>query len=606
MSLTFNIETHDQLWTKNETNMIERVPLISYKADWEVDGVAICTANYEQWYPQVVSDSVGGAIITWRDFRSASDYDIYAQRINTTGDVQWTTDGIEICTANDPQDYPQLISDGVGGAIITWQDNRSSNTDIYAQRINATGDVQWTPDGVKIGTAFNIQWGGPQLVSDGARGAIIIWYDFRNGNADIYVQRINATGEVQWTPNGVAICTANNAQENPQLVSDGVGGAIITWQDRRSGSSHIYSQRINTTGDVQWTPNGVAICTATHAQYFPRLVSDGAGGAIITWQDSRPSGTDVYAQKINATGDVQWTTNGVEICTASNTQWGIQLVRDKAGGAIITWQDYRSGVHNSGIFAQRINSSGDAQWITNGMEICTASNDQSSPQLISDNTGGALITWKDERNSQDIYVQRVNSTGNVKWTPNGVEICTEDSVQWYPQLVSDGSGGAIITWQDNRNSAFDIFAQSIKNEIPFTDSPADILTTLTSSQMIRWVLQDDQGSGKYRVLINDTTGQYYVWVDWTPWTNNEILTVPINRIALGTFNYTIEYYDDQNVFGLKDTIKIIIIEVSSGNNNDDKDKTEAIPFVNFYITIIIISIICLVLFGIRKKFLFKK
>ena len=45
------------------------------------------------------------------------------------------------------------MSDGAGGAIITWQDSRSGGSDIYAQRIVGSGGVQWTADGVPISTA---------------------------------------------------------------------------------------------------------------------------------------------------------------------------------------------------------------------------------------------------------------------------------------------------------------------------------------------------------------------------------------------------------------------------------------------------------------------
>ena len=55
---------------------------------------------------------------------------------------------------------------------------------------------------------------------------------------------------------------------------------------------------------AQWSTNPYtnnAISTAANDQYSPTIVSDGAGGAIITWNDYR-SGTnvDIYAQWTNA------------------------------------------------------------------------------------------------------------------------------------------------------------------------------------------------------------------------------------------------------------------------------------------------------------------
>jgi hypothetical protein len=56
---------------------------------------------------------------------------------------------------------------------------------------------------------------------------------------------------------------------------------------------------IDASGVAQWPLNGIALCTAANWQYSPRMVSDGSGGAIVAWQDYR-SGTniDLYAQHV--------------------------------------------------------------------------------------------------------------------------------------------------------------------------------------------------------------------------------------------------------------------------------------------------------------------
>ena len=40
----------------------------------------------------------------------------------------------------------------------------------------------------------------------------------------------------------MAICTASRGQASPQIISDGSGGAIITWVGL-VGGPHIYAQR---------------------------------------------------------------------------------------------------------------------------------------------------------------------------------------------------------------------------------------------------------------------------------------------------------------------------------------------------------------------------
>ena len=54
---------------------------------WTLNGVAICTTVNDQYNPTIVSDGSGGAIITWNDFRNGSDYDIYAQKIDENGSI---------------------------------------------------------------------------------------------------------------------------------------------------------------------------------------------------------------------------------------------------------------------------------------------------------------------------------------------------------------------------------------------------------------------------------------------------------------------------------------------------------------------------------------
>ena len=60
----------------------------------------------------------------------------------------WSTDPAvnnPICTATDDQRYTEIVSDGSGGAFITWRDSRNGvlNDDIYARRVNSSGNVLW-------------------------------------------------------------------------------------------------------------------------------------------------------------------------------------------------------------------------------------------------------------------------------------------------------------------------------------------------------------------------------------------------------------------------------------------------------------------------------
>jgi hypothetical protein len=453
--------------------LLSRPAAAAWPHDPNNGNVALCTATGQQDAPAIVSDGAGGAIVTWHDYRSGGG-DIYVQRISAAGTPQWTADGVALCTATGNQQYPTIVSDGAGGAIVTWGDRRSgTHSDIYAQRISAAGTAQWTANGVALCAVTGDQQ-YPTIVSDGAGGAIVTWEDSRSATSGIYAQRISAAGSAQWTANGVALCTAGGGQYFPAMVSDGAGGAIVTWQDYRSGNLDIYAQRILAAGTVQWPANGWALCTATGSQESPAIASDGAGGAIVTWNDSRSAASEIYAQRISAGGSAMWLANGVALCTATGDTYAPTVVSDGTGGAIVTWMDYRSGFY--GIYAQRISAAGSVQWAVSGVALCTAAGGQESPAIVSDGGApgevgsGAIVTWFDYRSgTTDIYAQRISAAGTVQWTANGVALCTATGGQFSPTIVSDGGvpgeagSGAIVTWSDSRSGLnYDIYAQRIE------------------------------------------------------------------------------------------------------------------------------------------------
>src|SRR5678816_501231 len=148
-------------------------------------------------------------------------------------------------------------------------------------------------------------------------------------NPDIYAARFNSNGVALWTTDGVPICVQLFTQFTPRIVSDNNGGAIISWQDQRSGGSFdVYAQRINSAGVTQWTANGVAVVSGSGNQAAPVVASDGTGGAIIAWYDDRTpvTGQDLYVQRVNASGVTQWTLNGVLVCNAAGDQVNPQIV----------------------------------------------------------------------------------------------------------------------------------------------------------------------------------------------------------------------------------------------------------------------------------------
>jgi hypothetical protein len=368
----------------------------------------ITQASGDHIAPQSVSDGAGGAIIVWSTGVNIGTADIYAQRLNAAGTPQWAAGGVPISTATGDQELPKIVEDGAGGAIIVWRDNRAgggvSGFDIFAQRVNGAGVAQWNANGIPISTAAGWQ-DRPQLVSDGAGGAVVVWEDGRLHPVykDIYAQRVNRAGMVQWATDGIVISAAHDLHK-PELTPDGAGGAIIAWEDgRRTGRRQVFLQRVSSAGVVQWTADGVGITnypirfpnTLTGDATNPRIQADGAGGAIVVWEDTRESdgnfstlNTNLYAQRVSSDGAVQWEANGISVSKAVYSQLNPRPVQDGAGGVIVAWQDFRSN-SNFDVYAQRVNGAGAVLWAVDGVAISAATGSQDTPQLVADGTGGA-------------------------------------------------------------------------------------------------------------------------------------------------------------------------------------------------------------------------
>jgi hypothetical protein len=163
-----------------------------------------------------------------------------------------------------------------------------------------------------------------------------------------------------------------NSETLPALISDGAGGAIITFL----GTNGCRVQRLNSSGVSQW--NTTALSSLANNRR-PAIVTDGSGGAVVAWAAGN---TGIFVQRVTSLGDKLWPPNntGVQLCTAGNQ---CAMIPDGAGGATVTWQDFRSTT-NYNIYAQRVNGAGATQWLGNGVEVCFFQDDQLAPMIVSD------------------------------------------------------------------------------------------------------------------------------------------------------------------------------------------------------------------------------
>jgi hypothetical protein len=475
---------------------------------WAADGVPVCTTAGEKRYARIASLGMDGVVIAWEDLRGAGFGTIYAQRLDAAGVIQWTADGVPVCTTASAQLLPRVAPDGSGGAIIVWMDTRRWS-DIYAQRIDASGAAEWTSDGVRVCDSPSYQW-MPDILADGSGGAIIVWSG--GGDADICAQRLDASGAVQWSSTGVPVCAATGSQTAPSLVSDGSGGAIAIWTDERSGEADVYAQRVDVSGIAQWTSDGVAIVTAGGEQSSRWIVSDGESGAIVTWHEWQDTGA-LHAQRIDDAGSPRWTASGVALTPGTSRQVSPVMASNGSGGSIVAWmqaQDGYSSLTGYDIMAQVVSGSGEILAASEGTAVCAAPGDQTYPAIVSNGSGGAIITWQDARNGNgDIFAQRIDGSGNILWPEGGILACLSGETEMAPQIVSDGAGGAIIAWLHSTGSSYDIGAQRVSAAGAPLWGPSGIVICNAAGNQSELAMVPDGAGGAILAWADARSGSYY-------------------------------------------------------------------------------------------------
>lgn len=518
------------------------------------NGVAVAPKSQNSVHS--ASDANGGIIMAWDDNRNSATTqdDIYAQRLNKSGVRKWVLYGTVICNDAAVQKNSSIVEADNGSAIITWEDNRAGNNDIYAQKIDSSGNVLWTANGVAVCSKTTAQK-SPKIIGDNAGGAIIVWEDSLNFYWDIYAQRISSSGSLMWATGGVSICSASNTQANPRIDVDGLGGAIFTWQDKRNNSDYdIYAQRVNSSGVVQWTTNGVLICNAINTQSNPRIEPDGSNGAIIGWIDKR-NGLDnnVYAQRINSSGVVQWAANGVSVCSAANNQSALDMKYIGSSGVVLSWKDDRATANE--IYTQLVSLSGVVQLTANGIKLSNALK-SINPNTISDGNGGAIIAWQDSTAiGWDIVSQKLNSSGIIQWANGGVIVSNASDDQINVSQVSDMNGGAIYAWDDHRNGAdYDIYAHHL-----YYDGTAVVgINELQKSNVIQAIcfpnpistnssiqLLNNKLNKNWEITIYDSYGRF---VKKQLLSYNESYNLNSNEFESGVYFYLINLKDESTSF----------------------------------------------------------
>jgi len=272
---------------------------------WDQNGLPVSGVYSNKRNPKIQQCKTDGFYVVWQDLENLLDYEIIAQRMSSAGEQMWGIFGAAVAVQQGAQINPKIDGDSLtGGIYVSWADKRNGNDfDIYAQRIDSLGNSLWMNGGVVVSDAFGNQSAVDIMSSSSSDGLILAWRDDRNGSSDIYAQRLSIAGNEFWDAGGLLISDNPTEDElNPNICSDGQGGAIIAWQDSTINDWDVLAQRITKEGVVAWNAGGAVVSSAIEIQSHPKQIPDGMGGAIFVWQDKRANQYDIYCHHFTKDG----------------------------------------------------------------------------------------------------------------------------------------------------------------------------------------------------------------------------------------------------------------------------------------------------------------
>jgi prepilin-type N-terminal cleavage/methylation domain-containing protein len=379
-----------------------------------------------------VLDASGNLFVAWADTRDGGIKHIYMQKLtySAAGGNYIRSWGSDVRVVNQPNaSNPGLKILPDGSLYLVWSDDRSGNGNIYLHKINTTnGSLIGSEYGVSHDSSGNIQR-NPDLANDQDGNIYFAWEDNRSGNWDIYAQKFILSSGTFWGSDLKVNSFDSNDQVNAKIILDrdtdsgatNLNNFYVVWQSNHQGNFDIFLRKFNKDGaadasfssEKQINSDGGSL-----DQYVPSMAFDGSNYLYIAWADDRNSQPDIYLQKIDKSGVDQFGTdikiNDDAFATARRLNPSIGYYSD--GAIYVSWEDSRNGGTGYNIYASKINSTATRQWTYDFLLASTMTSNQANSSTLCDPSSGRAITvWQDNRSTTtyDIYGAVYSDMGNV-------------------------------------------------------------------------------------------------------------------------------------------------------------------------------------------------
>jgi len=198
----------------------------------------------------------------------------------------------------------------------------------------------------------------------------------------------------------------------------------------------------------------------TLSQTQPTVASTGEM-YLVAWRDYRLASTrgyDIFATRVSAAGAVL-DPSGLNLTNIGAAQYE-PTATSNGTTFLVAWTDMQFGT--TSITAKRLNEDGDILDTGTGIIVFAGGGTQGHPAAASDGRN-YFVTWEDDRQSAyDVLGTRINAAGTVL-DEDGFRLTNQSAIQRYGDVEFDGEN-YLIVWMDARNyptTKFDIYGTRV-------------------------------------------------------------------------------------------------------------------------------------------------
>ena len=283
-------------------------------------GLVISNALADQRQPAVASDGTD-FLITWADFRSGTDFDIYGAKLSgADGTVTEAGKRGLIFKADKNQRFPDITA-SADNYFAVWQDERATaNHDIYGIRVGFDGAVL---DAAPMLMTVNFADQHRPRVSSNGTDFLVVWEDHRNGDdIDVYGNLYLASKFAPEDFAGVPIGVGEGDQTRP-VVSNMGEEFVVAWVDGSLAKDRLFTARMTKEGELDG-PEAVQLVQSTNGKAHALEIASNGFNHLLTWQLEDGEDTSVLAARLGADGAIP---DGETAETLLEGEAGFQLGR---------------------------------------------------------------------------------------------------------------------------------------------------------------------------------------------------------------------------------------------------------------------------------------